>query len=83
MAAKPDGTRFPISEQIFDDPVTGICFQFLAEPDNLEAPFRLRLFGNIPYEDHEFMFDKNGIIQDGEVILVRRPRPSWLHRVKS
>jgi hypothetical protein len=83
MAEKPDGHHFAIKEQIFDDPVTGISFQFFAVPDDLRAPFRFRVFGNVSYVDHEFVFDRNGVIRGRETVLVRRSRPTWLKEVKS
>jgi hypothetical protein len=82
MAAKPNGTRFAVGEQIFDDRITGISFQFFAEPRVLTAPFRLRLFGNVPYSDHEFVFDADGIIRDRSVVFSSRRRPSWLRDLK-
>jgi hypothetical protein len=82
MAEKPAGARFPVKEQILDDPVTGITFQFFAVPGNEEGPFRLRIFGNVPHVDHEFIFDRDGVIRGRETMLMRRHKPTWLTQVK-
>jgi hypothetical protein len=78
MAQKPDGKQFPVSEQIFSDQVTGIKFQFFCTPSDQNSPFRLRLFGNLPYGDHELIFDAAGVIRARETIVETRPAPSWL-----
>jgi hypothetical protein len=83
MAEKPAGLRFSIKEQILEDPVTGITFQFFAVPGQEETPFRLRIFGNVPYVDHEFVFDREGVIRERETILMRRPKPTWLKELKA
>jgi len=44
MELKPDARDWTIKEQILEDPVTGLTFQFEAVPDDLDAPFRLKIF---------------------------------------
>ena len=82
MAAKPGGGSFALREQIFEDVVTDITFQFYAAPRDSYAPFRLRLFGAVAYTDHEYMFDSDGVMHSHGTILMPRPRPNWLRLVK-
>ena len=48
MAIKPSGRMCAIREQIIEDPVSGLTFQFECKPGS-DAPVRLRIFGNLPY----------------------------------
>ena len=77
MAIKPNGINWTIKEQIIEDPVSGLTFQFETDPEN-DAPYRLRIFGNLPYGNREILFDVNG----GEAAAGTYPngtcRPTWL-----
>ena len=47
-----------ILEQIIEDPVSGLTIQFVFNPNN--GTSRLRLFGDIPYGNREFIFNAEG-----------------------
>ena len=79
MALKPNGKQWTIREQIIEDLVSGLTLQFETDLEN-SAPFRLRIFGNLPYGNREILFDVDG----GEAAAGTYPggtcRPSWLRK---
>ncbi len=80
MATKPSGALCAIREQIIDDPVSGLAFQFLLVPGS-DAPVRLRVFGNLPHGNREFLFDHRGNEAGAGTALSGSCRPSWLREV--
>ncbi len=80
MAVKPSGGMCVIREQIIEDPVTGLTFQFVSMPDS-DAPVRLRVFGDMPYGNREILFDKNGDEAGAGTAFGSSCRPSWLREV--
>ena len=80
MAVKPNGRACTIQEQIIEDPVSGLSFQFLIV-DGTSAPVRLRISGNIPNGNREFVFDDTGVMTGAGTSLVGSCRPSWLRVV--
>lgn len=82
MALKPDGSVCSIREQIIEDPVSGLTLQFIHKPDT-DAPFRLYIFGNLPYGNREILFDENGTEAGAGTALTDSCRPTWLKEVKS
>ncbi len=80
MAVKPDARILKIKEQIIEDPVTGLSFQFAFVPES-SAPFRLRIFGDLPYGNREIIFDKNGEEAGAGTALSGSCHPSWLREV--
>lgn len=79
MAIKPDGKDWKIKEQIIEDPVSGLTLQFETDHEN-SAPYRLRIFGDLPFGNREILFDVNG----AEAAAGTHPngvcRPSWLRK---
>ena len=58
MPIKPDAKKWIVLEQLVEDPVTGLAFQFEVTPDG--EP-RLRLFGeSLPFVNREIHFDRVG-----------------------
>ena len=80
MAAKPNGGMCAIREQIIEDPVSGLTFQFVSMPGN-DAPTRLRIFGNLPHGNREILFDKNGDEAGAGTALNGSCRPNWLREI--
>ena len=80
MAVKPSGRLCEIREQIIEDPVSGLTFQFLLVPDS-DAPVRLRVFGALPHGNREFLFDHNGQEAGAGTAFSGTCRPSWLREV--
>ncbi len=80
MAVKPSGRLCGILEQIIEDPVSGLTFQFLLMPDS-DAPVRLRVFGALPHGNREFLFDHNGQEAGAGTAFSGTCRPSWLREV--
>jgi hypothetical protein len=80
MAVKPDALDWSIKEQIIEDPVSGLTFQFVAMPGS-DAPFRLRLYGDLPYGNREILFDETGAEAGAGTALQGACPPSWIRRV--
>ena len=80
MAIKPGGGTCNIREQIIEDPVSGLTFQF-SIIKGTSAPFRLKVFGNIPNSNREIVFDQEGEMTGAGTLLVGACRPSWLSNV--
>jgi len=83
MALKPDGQVWMVREQIIEDPVSGLTIQFeVVETGFDDGRFRLRLFGDLPYGNREFIFDASGSEVGAGVALADLCRPSWLREVR-
>ena len=80
MAVKPNAGMCAINEQIIEDAVSGLTFQFISMPDS-DAPARLRIFGNLPHGNREILFDKNGNEAGGGTAFFDSCRPTWLSEV--
>lgn len=82
MATKPDGKMCEIREQIIEDLVTGLTFQFERKEDS-DCPVRLRIFGNLPYGNRELLFAPDGELGGTGTYLGDAPcRATWLQEVK-
>ena len=77
MAIKPGARDLKIAEQIIEDPVTGICFQFIVV-DSTNAPYRLRIFGITPGNTREMLFDANGHEAGAGTDFTGTRRPTWI-----
>ena len=80
MAIKPDAQDFIIKEQIVEDLVTGLTLQFVYMPDS-DAPYRLKISGDLPYGNREILFDKNGKEAGSGTSLVGSSPASWISEV--
>ena len=80
MAVKPNGNLCMIREQIIEDPVSGLTFQFIHKPGS-DAPYRLVIFGNIPYGNREILFDVNGEEAGAGLALTESCPPTWIKKV--
>lgn len=81
MALKPDGAICEIREQIIEDPVSGLSFQFVYVPES-DAPVRLRIVGDLAFGNREILFDRNGAEAGAGTSLVGSCSPSWLKVVE-
>ena len=82
MAVNPGGEICSIREQIIEDPVSGLTFQFELRPET-DAPVRLRIFGSaLPYGDRELIFDREGNEAGAGTALGGSCRPTWLREVR-
>lgn len=77
MVSKPDAEDFIIKEQIVRDPVSGLTFQFECKPGS-DAPFRMKVFGDIPHGNREILFDCEGNEAGAGVALVNACTPNWI-----
>lgn len=79
MAVKPDGKLCPIREQIIEDPVTGLTFQFEVTPSG-EA--RMRVYGDsLKLGNRDFAFDTDGELAGTGTATRGLCRPGWLTEV--
>lgn len=78
MPAKPDGKPWAVKEQIIEDPVSGLTFQFEIMPD---GEMRFRVYGEqLPFGNREFIFDKEGIEAGAGTVTRGVCRPSWMEQ---
>lgn len=80
MAAKPDGGLCSIREQIIEDPLSGLTFQFEFKPGS-DAPVRMRVFGDLPHGNREFLFDQTGAFAGTGTALSGSCRATWIKAV--
>ena len=79
ISVKPDGKPWTVREQIVDDPVTGLTFQFEMTPGG--EP-RLRLFGTqLPNGNREITFNARGEEAGAGTGTSGLCRPAWLEPV--
>lgn len=82
MAVKPNGGVCAIREQIIEDPVSGLTLQVAFMQDDADAPVRLRVFGNLPYGNREFLFGPDGTLVGTGTALRGSCQATWLRQVK-
>ena len=80
MAVKPNAQDWTIKEQIIEDPVTGLTFQFSIAKGS-DAPMRLKIFGCSPAGNREILFDATGKEAGAGTALSGACHPSWVHSV--
>jgi hypothetical protein len=78
MPLKHDAKPWTIREQIINDPVSGLSFQFEVMPD---GEMRFRVFGKLSHGNREFIFDERGNEAGAGTAVAGLCRPSWLQRV--
>jgi len=80
LATKPDAKLLTIKEQIIEDPVSGLTFQFAVSAAE-DAPFRLRIYGNLPNGNREILFNADGEEAGAGTALVGRCQATWIRGV--
>jgi len=79
LPLKENGTRCQISEQIIDDPVSGLTFQFEVLPN---GESRLHVYGEVlKYGNRTIMFDVDGKEAGSGTSLTGLCKPSWVQEV--
>lgn len=78
MAIKEDAKLWIIKEQIIEDRVMGLTFQFEILP-NGEA--RFRVLGDLPFGNREFVFNKEGEKSGSGTATRGTCRPAWATKV--
>jgi hypothetical protein len=78
MPLKENAKTLTIREQIIEDPVSGLTFQFEVMPDGSS---RFRIYGDLPFGNREFIFDENGQEAGAGTALVGLCRPGWLTNI--
>lgn len=79
MSLKPDAKRWEIREQVFEDPASGMTFQFEIMPDG--EP-RFRVFGEaLPFGNREYFFNAKGEQNGTGTATSGLCRPSWMTEV--
>jgi len=78
MSIKNDARSWSIKEQVFDDPTTGLTLQFEVVEDDAESPFRLRIFGDLPFGNREILFSADGKRSGAGTFLAGLCKPTWL-----
>lgn len=57
--------------------IQGLTFQFEVVPDDKDVPYRLRIFGDLPFGNREILFDRHGIANGGGTLLAGICKPTW------
>jgi hypothetical protein len=79
MALKPDGKTWAIREQIIEDRVTDLTFQFEVMPD---GEMRFRIFGkSLPFGNREIIFDEDGTEAGSGTATAGLCRPAWIQQM--
>ena len=66
-----------ISEQILEDPVSGLTFQFELAPD---GNCHFRVYGDLPFGNREFIFENGAHVAAGSLINCQT-KPVWTMRI--
>ena len=78
MAVKPKGKNWTVTEQIIEDLVSGLTFQFEVGKDGLP---RLNVFGALPFGNRMILFGLDGAEAGSGTALTGLCRASWLRVV--
>lgn len=79
-SVKDDGKNWTIREQIIEDLVTGLTFQFEVAPNG--EP-RLRIFGeNLPFGNREIQFAVDGTMAGSGSVTSGLSKPAWLEEIE-
>jgi len=81
MGLKDGAEDWTIKEQIVEDLASGLTLQFEYVPQDKGAPFRLRIFGDLPFGNREIMFGPNGEKAGAGTALAGSCKPTWLTNV--
>ena len=79
MATKPNAQEVILKEQIIEDLVTGLKFQFVCKPET-SAPYRMIIYG-ASMQPREIIFDPNGEEAGSGTSFVGQCQPSWIKAV--
>lgn len=68
-----------MAEQVIEDAVTGLTFQFEVLPNGEN---RFRVFGNLPFGNRDFVFDAEGKEAGSGTAVASLCKPSWMTDVE-
>jgi len=68
-----------VRQQVIEDPASGLTIQFKLMPDG--SP-RLCIFGDLPFGNREFVFDKDGVEAGAGTALTGPCKPSWIREIE-
>ena len=77
MSVKPAAKTWTVREQVIEDPVSGLTFQFETK-EGSDAPFRLRIYGDLPLGNREILFNAEGEEAGAGTALTGLCRATWL-----
>jgi hypothetical protein len=80
MPIKPNAKEWSILEQTVEDVPTGLTFQFVVVEGGT-ARYRLRVYGALPGEVREIVFDAEGREAAAGTRVAEPCRASWLSTV--
>jgi hypothetical protein len=75
MASLNESGEWKIREQVVTDRLSGLTFQFEVLPSGYPV---FRVFGDLPFGNREFVFDKNGERNGAGTALVGPTKPTWI-----
>jgi hypothetical protein len=78
MGLKKDGQTWTIQEQVIEDLPTGLTLQFEVVPEDSESPFRLKIFGDLPFGNREIRFGRDGKESCSGIVLAGLWESTWL-----
>ena len=82
MALRENARDWTVKEQILEDPASGLTFQFEVVEADSEAPFRLRIYGDLPFGNRDICFTSDGKEAGAGTLLTGLCKPSWLTKVE-
>ena len=75
MSIRTNAKYWSVKEQIVEDPVSGLTFQFEVLPSGTKI---LRIFGErLPYGNRDIFFDQDGIEDGSGTSTSGLCKPSW------
>ncbi len=81
MPLKDNAKDWTIKEQIIEDPVSGLTFQFEVIPSST-ARYCLRIFGDLPHGNREIIFDVEGQEAGAGTAVSGLCKPTWLTEIE-
>jgi hypothetical protein len=79
MSLRSDAKQWVIREQVFEDPASGLTFQFEIMPDG--EP-RFRVFGEaMPFGNREYFFNGDGVKNGSGTATAGLCRPAWMTEI--
>ena len=78
---KDDARPWTVKEQIVEDLVTSLTFQFEVIPHST-ARYRLRIFGDIPFGNRELIFNEAGEMSGSGTFTSGLCKPTWFEKME-
>jgi hypothetical protein len=78
MGLKEEDQAWTIKPQTIEDLATGLTLHFEIVPDDPDAPFRLKIVGDLPFGNREIRFGQDGKEARSGMVLSGLCKPTWL-----